>query len=230
MKKLTLIKVFIILGNIGVPASAIFLSAAFPGKSYRWIFVIFILFHSFERVWETFYTSRERKPHEFHGDWTLATVTATYIGLCFFVIFEFFFANRSINMILTAVGCIFYVSAFRMRWWGMASLGTQWSIHAVGAIKLKRYRLLNIGAYKYVRHPVYLGIILEELGLPLIANAWVAFFYSIIICIPLVFVRAMVEEKSSQRKFGQKYLDYKKRVSMLLPLKTLGRFLSNESR
>ena len=226
MRKFTLIHFFILLGNFGVPGSAIVLAFLFPQQKWRWFFLTFILFHSFERIWETFFTSHERKVHEFHVDWPLAFVTASYICLCFVVIFEFFLFNKTPKIAVLLMGCIVYLSAFRLRWWGMKSLGSQWSIHAVGAIKLKRFKLLKIGAYKYMRHPVYLGIMLEEIGMPLMWNAFVALAFSVLICLPLVVIRAVMEERSSLRKFGSSFLAYKQEVDMFLPLKIVQRTLT----
>ncbi|MBI4971754.1 MAG: isoprenylcysteine carboxylmethyltransferase family protein [Candidatus Omnitrophica bacterium] len=219
MKKnpFSLIKLFIILGNIGVPGSAVALAFFYPEKSYRWLFAGFVVFHALERVWETFYTSKEKRAHQIHGDWTLALVSGSYITLCFLFIFEFFLWDKSFNLWMSLLGIVFYLAAFRLRWWGMSSLGSQWSIHAVGAIKLKNYRLLRVGAYHYIRHPVYLGIMIEEISLPLIANAYWALIFALAVCIPLVIIRARFEERSSLRKFGRGYASYMKQAGMFFP-------------
>lgn len=217
MRKFTIIDLFIVLGNVGVPGSAIVLSCIYSNRPYRWIFTCFIILHSLERVWETFFTTRERRVRQFHGDWTLALVTSSYILLCFIFIFEYFIFEKHASFEITFIGVLLYFISFRIRWWGMKSLGSQWSIHAVGAVKLKRYRLLHIGAYRYIRHPVYLAIMVEECSLPLIPNSFGALGFALIVCIPLVIVRAIYEERSSLRKFGNKYLDYKKQVGMFFP-------------
>lgn len=68
--------------------------------------------------------------------------------------------------------------------------------------------------YKYFRHPIYLGITLTFLGLSLSLGSWEGFIYIIIIIIPLTIIRAREEEKVLMAKFGQEYLDYKKRVKL----------------
>lgn len=213
-----MIRLFILLGSVGIPCSVLTLALLYPETPYRWIFATFVVLYSFERVWETFYTSKERKPHECHGDWTLAWVIVSYLVLCFLFIFEYFLVVKAVHFWVSGMGLLVYLAAFRLRWWGMKSLGTQWSIHAVGAIKLKQYRLLRVGAYKYIRHPIYLGIILEEISLPLIANAYYSLIFALVICVPLVMIRAFVEEKSSARKFGSEYQGYQKEVPMFIPI------------
>jgi methyltransferase len=218
-QKPTLLKTFILLGNVGVPAATILLFLVSPKRSEQIFFLVFMLFHAFERVWETFYTSRERKAFEFHGDWTLGAVTAAYLFLCFLVIFEFFLMPRSFQWGIAFIGLGLYGAAFRLRWWGMKSLGKQWAIHAVGARKIKKVRLIKLGAYKYMRHPIYLGIILEVLSLPLIANAYLALALACLVNIPLQIIRLWEEEKSSLRRLGEPYRTYQKEVDMLIPFR-----------
>ena len=100
-------------------------------------------------------------------------------------------------------------------------MGKQWAVHAVGVRKIRKVRLIKIGAYKYIRHPIYLGVILEVLSLPIIANAFFSFIFALLVNIPLQFVRLIEEEKSSVRRFGERYNEYKKEVSALFPFKYL---------
>ncbi len=220
-KKITLITLFILLGNVGVPATALLLFFLTPRTPASFIFLFFMLFHAFERVWETFFTTREKKVMEFHGDWTLGAVTMAYLFLCFLVIFEFFLVPRSFNYAVMGLGILLYILAFRLRWWGMKSLGKQWAIHAVGAQKIKKVRLIHIGAFQYMRHPIYLGIILEVLSIPLIGNAYFALLIAALINIPLQIIRLVEEEKSSLRRFGDDYRKYQREVNMLIPFKYL---------
>lgn len=225
LRKSTL-KLFVFLGYVCVPASALMCFLLTPKRPETVFFLAFFVFHSLERVWETFYTSKEKKAFELHGDWTLAIVTAMYILLCFFSIFEFFFYPRPCRWIVMLSGLALYVIAFRIRWWGMKSLGKQWAIHAVGAQKIKKVRLVKVGAYKYMRHPIYLGIVIELVSLPLIANAYFSLLFALLVNIPLQLIRLRVEEKNSCRRFGDKYTEYKREVSALFPLKYLSRILS----
>jgi len=218
-KKITPIKIFIILGNLGVPLSAVLLFFLTPRSLPSVFFLLFMLFHAFERVWETFFTTQERKVFEFHGDWTLGAVTMAYLFLCFLSIFEFFLVPRNYNFLAGFLGVLLYIAAFRLRWWGMKSLGKQWAIHAVGAQKIKKVRLIHLGAFRYTRHPIYLGIILEVISIPLIANAYFALLVACCINIPLQIIRLIEEEKSSVRRFGDDYRKYQREVDMLIPFK-----------
>lgn len=170
-----------------------------------------------ERAWETFRTSKERKREEFHGDWTLAAVTIAYLILFFAIITEFYFRVKSVDIWTVLVGGILLSFSVRMRFWGMAALGKQWAVHAVGARKIKKVRLVKIGPFRYIRHPIYLGIMTECLAIPIIANAFYSLLLALALCIPLVFIRALSEEQTSVRRFGDKYLSYRKEVGMFFP-------------
>ncbi len=216
-RKITLIKLFVVTGNFLIPVYAFFLYFTCL-KTFQG-FLFFLLFSAaiIERAWETFKTSREKHRDEFHGDWTLAAVTTAYIGLFFAFITEFYLFVKSADMFITSVGFLFLGISLRMRFWGMTALGKQWAVHAVGAQKIRKVRLIKIGPYRYVRHPIYLGIILECIAFPIIANTPYSFLIALAICVPLVVIRARTEEKASMRRFGEKYSKYKQEVGMFFP-------------
>lgn len=210
-------------GNILVPCYAILMCVLFDKTFWGVAFAFLISAMIVERAWETFKTSKEKHREEFHGDWTLVVVTFTYLLLFIFMISEYYLVHRKISTYVVIIGVVLLGGSFRMRFWGMAALGKQWAIHAVGVQKIRNVRLVKIGPYKYIRHPIYLGIVLEELAYPLIANAYYSFIFAVLICVPLVAIRAWVEEKSSLRRFGEKYLNYRKEVGMLFPIQFLRR-------
>ena len=222
-RKLPLIKLFVLTGNLVIPVYAFLLYFFYSRNVIGFLFFLFVSFCIIERAWETFKTSKERKREELHGDWPLVAVTVSYLVLFFLFIAEFYLHVRNFNMPISITGLTMWGISLRLRFWGMAALGSQWAIHAVGAQKIKRVRLLHIGPYRHIRHPIYLAIMIEELSFPIIAAAFFSFLFALFICIPLVIVRAILEEKTSLRRFGVKYQDYKKKVGMFLPLQLLRR-------
>ncbi len=85
-----------------------------------------------------------------------------------------------------------------------------------------RKNLVTDGVYRYIRHPQYTGILLTTLGLvvyrfsPISALLWP-------VLVIIYYRLARKEEKEIEIDFGEKYLDYKRRVSMFLPLTLLRR-------
>lgn len=170
-----------------------------------------------ERAWETFKTSKETRREELHGDWTLAAVTGAYLVLFFLLIAEFYFTVESVNVYFTITGFLLLGLSFRLRFWGMAALGKQWAVHAMGAKKIRKVRIIKLGPYRYIRHPIYLGIMIECIAFVIIANAFYSLFFALFVCVPLVIIRALLEEKASLRRFGERYDDYKKRLACSSP-------------
>ena len=75
-----------------------------------------------------------------------------------------------------------------------------------------RHKVVTSGIYKYLRHPLYVGITLRLFGLFLACGSLAGMIYLFIIVIPLNLLRARLEEKALARQFGQTYLIYKKRT------------------
>ena len=79
-------------------------------------------------------------------------------------------------------------------------------------------RLLTTGLYAYVRNPMFLGGFLFLLGLGvLLGSLSLTFIFTPVLIVLYVFYVKAVEEKEMEKKFGQEYLEYKKRVPMFIP-------------
>lgn len=79
-------------------------------------------------------------------------------------------------------------------------------------------RLLATGLYAYVRNPMSLGGFLVLLGLGgLLGSLSLTFIFTPLFIVSYVFYVKAVEEKEMEKKFGEEYLEYKKRVPMFIP-------------
>jgi len=70
-------------------------------------------------------------------------------------------------------------------------------------------QLVTKGVYSRIRHPMYFSLILIHVGFPLGTGSFLT-LSSVIIWIPLVMLWRYWEEDNLERKFGQKYSEYKK--------------------
>jgi len=216
-----MIKVFIAIVFLIVPLFLLYLNIVHPNIGGRYIFSVFALFIMAERIWETFFTSKEKNVRQFHGDWTLMLTSLIYFFTCLLIIIEFFYIDRERNLFILSLGIlVFLLSAF-IRYWAVKTLGNQWAIHAVGESKIQseKHILIKNGPYKYIRHPIYLGTILELTGIALISNTYFVLFFILFIDIPLYIIRAVHEEKTSMLRFGNDYMDYIEKTSFMIPLK-----------
>jgi len=179
-------------------------------------FLIFMLMMSVYRIWETFFKKNEKEKGHIINKWTLPALSSVHFTVGIIAIIEYCIVERDINFFVTALGIFMFSFSFILRIWSIKTLGRYHSIH----IEIRDHHpLIRKGPYKYLKHPYYLSLIFELLGLPLIPNTYFAFFISLFLYIPLVFIRLYLEEKAMIGKFGEEYLLYKREVSGLIPFK-----------
>jgi protein-S-isoprenylcysteine O-methyltransferase Ste14 len=73
-------------------------------------------------------------------------------------------------------------------------------------------RLIIRGIYKYLRHPIYIGIIFTILGLTVASGSVFGLTFLVVVVIPLNIARAYFEEKALLKKFGKEYETYRSRT------------------
>jgi methyltransferase len=61
------------------------------------------------------------------------------------------------------------VVAQTLRWWCIATLGSQWNTRVVVVPGLS---LVDRGPYRWLRHPNYVAVVAEGVALPLVHDAW----------------------------------------------------------
>jgi protein-S-isoprenylcysteine O-methyltransferase Ste14 len=107
---------------------------------------------------------------------------------------------------VTAVGLIIVV-------WARVILAGNWSADAV--IK-EDHELIARGPYRYVRHPIYSGLILMAVGAVLLWSTPVAL--AVLIGFPvMLWVKLSQEERLLTRHFPDEYPRYKAKVKALIP-------------
>jgi protein-S-isoprenylcysteine O-methyltransferase Ste14 len=79
-------------------------------------------------------------------------------------------------------------------------------------------KLVVNGLYRIVRNPMHLGWTVTLIGLALLMQSFtlLVIFMPMFILVHVVYLK-FVEEKELEKKFGQAYLDYRRRVSMFIP-------------
>jgi len=68
------------------------------------------------------------------------------------------------------------------------------------------------GPYKYTRNPSYLGVFIMIIGLGFMANSIYIIVFGLVAYFIVKFIFIKKEEKLLSLKYGQVYLDYKKKV------------------
>jgi protein-S-isoprenylcysteine O-methyltransferase Ste14 len=115
-------------------------------------------------------------------------------------------ALADICLILTILGAAIAI-------WARRTLGRNWS----GEVTIKQdHVLVRNGPYRYVRHPIYSGLLLMALATAVHAGTVVALFVALL-CFAMFHVKARIEEKWMTEEFGDAYRDYMREVKALVP-------------
>jgi protein-S-isoprenylcysteine O-methyltransferase Ste14 len=92
--------------------------------------------------------------------------------------------------------------------WARRMLGTNWSASVVFK---ERHELIEGGPYRFVRHPIYSGVLLMLFGTMLMWGRLVGLIAFIVIIVALS-VKASLEERLLMRHFPDAYAQYRQRV------------------
>lgn len=97
--------------------------------------------------------------------------------------------------------------------WSLGSLGQSLSPFPTPK---RNGKLVTGGAYRLVRHPIYLAVMMVMLGGALYSGRWSRWI--ILICISILFhFKSNYEEQLLESKFGEAYHRYKEEVGKILP-------------
>ena len=77
--------------------------------------------------------------------------------------------------------------------------------------------LITNGPYNFVRHPMYLGMILSLLGVALILRSWPGIIILLIIFIPSVIYRIKNEETSLLERYKEQWRKYYENTPAFIP-------------
>jgi protein-S-isoprenylcysteine O-methyltransferase Ste14 len=112
----------------------------------------------------------------------------------------------ALGTILVAAGLLFAV-------WARVHLGRNWS----GAVTVKEnHTLIRSGPYRFVRHPIYSGILLAFIGTALAIGAPYGFIAMVLMLLGFG-LKLRVEEARMRETFPAEYDDYSRRTARLIP-------------
>lgn len=108
-------------------------------------------------------------------------------------------------------------------WFIILGLGIRlWS----NGYAIKTVVLTTSGPYSIVRNPLYLGTILITIGFMIMLNTSYAGLIFVMVMLGVYYRTIKSEERALTMRFGQLYLDYKSKVTMLIP--TIFRYKAGE--
>jgi len=103
-----------------------------------------------------------------------------------------------------AIGCVTALIGIAIHFWASGYL-------------VKRDQLAASGPYGIVRNPLYVGSLLTDIGLGVMAGAYAILILYVLLASALVLARVRKEELFLGQKFGAEYESYGKHVPRFLP-------------
>jgi protein-S-isoprenylcysteine O-methyltransferase Ste14 len=111
------------------------------------------------------------------------------------------------------LGVLLFAVGGALRLWPVFVLGHRFS----GLVAIQPgHELVTSGVYRVVRHPSYLGLLVNSLGWALAFRSAVGVLLTVLLLPPLL-ARIRAEERILQTQFGPEYDTYCSRTSRLLP-------------
>jgi protein-S-isoprenylcysteine O-methyltransferase Ste14 len=110
------------------------------------------------------------------------------------------------GVVITAVGVAIAI-------WARMILNTNWS----GVVALKTgHELIRKGPYRWIRHPIYTGILLAMIGTAIVRNhvrGWIG----LVIVFATFYFKARREEQFLRQEFGTGFEEHSRHTGMFLP-------------
>lgn len=111
-----------------------------------------------------------------------------------------------VGLALTLGGLLFTV-------WARVCLGRNWS----GSVQVKAgHELVQNGPYRFVRHPIYTGLLTAILGSALALDQWRGLVAVLIVLAGFVY-KLRLEERWMTETFGEAYAEYRRHTRALIP-------------
>ncbi len=111
------------------------------------------------------------------------------------------------------LGVVLFAAGGALRIWPVFVLGHRFS----GLVAIQPgHRLVTSGVYGVVRHPSYLGLLVNSLGWALAFRSGVGLLLTALL-VPLLAARIDAEERLLRTQFGDEYDVYRRRTSRLIP-------------
>jgi protein-S-isoprenylcysteine O-methyltransferase Ste14 len=111
-----------------------------------------------------------------------------------------------VGVALVAAGLVFTV-------WARITLGGNWS----ATVTLKHdHEIVRSGPYRWIRHPIYTGLLLAFLGSAIALGEWRGLL-ALCIAAAAFWRKSRVEERWLEELFGAEYADYRQSTWALIP-------------
>ena len=141
----------------------------------RWLFTGLIILLAAQRSYELHLSSRNEAVIRSlggreYGAWQVQAMKALHAGWFIAMLVEVYALRRPFIPGLALAALITLVAGQSLRYAALLSLKWRWTVRVMTIPGLP---LVHQGIYRYLRHPNYLGVVLEILAAPLLHSAYI---------------------------------------------------------
>lgn len=116
------------------------------------------------------------------------------------------------SVVLEVVGTVLFAAGLGVAIWARVNLGRNWGMPTTEKAEPE---LVTSGPYRFVRHPIYSGLLLGLLGTALATNLTALILVAILGA--YFYYAATVEERNLTAAFPEQYPAYRVGTKMLIP-------------
>jgi protein-S-isoprenylcysteine O-methyltransferase Ste14 len=116
------------------------------------------------------------------------------------------------SVILAAIGALLFACGIALAIWARLHLGRNWGMPMTQRAEPE---LVTSGPYRFVRHPIYTGLLTAMLGTALV-NSLIGLIV-VAVLVAYFYYCGTVEERNLSATFPQAYPEYRSRTKMLIP-------------
>jgi methyltransferase len=170
----------------------------------QWLFSGLVLLVALQRVFELWLSRRHEaallkqgaREHAAEHFKVMATLHALWLAA---ILAEVWLLRRTADWWLSPLAAWLFIGGQTLRYLAISTLGQRWTtrIYTIpGAAPV------TSGIYRYLRHPNYLGVVLELAALPLMHGAWLTALTFSVANTALLSVRIREEERALRANGG----------------------------
>ena len=203
----------------------------FTSSQYYPLYIYFItlcIYHYTEFFSVLLYHFNKLSCEYFLIDQSLSWIIATFISFIETILETYYFNKYKkikiffiIGLIMTIIGQIFRI--------GGIYTGKKNFTHKISYEKKKEHKLVKNGVFALTRHPSYFGFYLWSIGIEIMCCNPICFIGFTFILFYFFKNRILLEEKLLIQFFGEEYLEYKKKVGILIPFISLNKVQEQEN-
>jgi len=118
-----------------------------------------------------------------------------------------------LSSLLMAVGLGLEIAGLGLAIWARRHLGRNWS----GEITIKdEHQLIKTGPYRYLRHPIYTGLLMMYAGLTVATGEWLGII-GLVVAVVAYWRKTRLEEATLGGAFGAEYDTYRADTWAIVP-------------